>query len=77
MTRLQWFNYYIFQWFFFRITRIGYYYLWNDTFAQDAYGIMFPIVPGSGWGRDYQPTWYIRRRILKWKKTVKYHTPGR
>lgn len=53
MTILKLVNTFICQWFFFRIARIGN--TINNTYIQTHWGILYPVIPLSGWGCSYIP----------------------
>ena len=50
MTKLYILNYFILQWFFIRLCRK----MENDK--QVGWGILFPIVPTTGWKTNYIPS---------------------
>ena len=57
-TWVGWLNIIILQWFFIRL-----YYIENDQNIIENYGIMFPIVPLTGWWNNYFPTKYWKIKI--------------
>jgi hypothetical protein len=52
-TWIGWLNTFILQWFFVRL-----YYVENEQNVVQSYGLIFPIVPLTGWWSDYIPRKY-------------------
>lgn len=50
MSRLYFINFFIIQWFFIRICRFL-----DDDGIQTHWGILFPVVPLTGWWSSYIP----------------------
>jgi hypothetical protein len=66
MTRLEWINFFIVQWFFFRICRV------LEGEKQIGWGVMFPIVPLTGWDKvEYFPGDYAVLEITPKLRFVK------
>ena len=55
-------NKFIVQWFFIRICKFL-----DDSDKITHYGIIFPIVPLTGWGKPYKPTNYKSVKLVKVK----------
>jgi hypothetical protein len=61
MSKLQFVNFYFTQWLFFRICRFE-----DHRGRQTHWGILFPVIPWSGWdGRKYIPKNYLRIKLIK------------
>lgn len=60
MSKLKAINIFIVQWFFFRITRVI-----DDNDIQTHWGIIFPIIPLTGWRSKYIPRKYFSINIFK------------
>jgi hypothetical protein len=72
MTKLKFINFYIVQWFFFRICRFIEDDFTKDNFnKQTYYGILFPILPLTGWwmnikfiSNNFKPRNYYKWKIM-------------
>ena len=62
---LETLNYYFLQWFFIRL----YYEHYDDDITETpvAWGILFPIVPMTGWNSEFAPGKYRKFQLLKVK----------
>jgi hypothetical protein len=62
-SRLGWWNWVICQWFFFRICQFC-----DDFDNVSGYGILFPIIPLTGWDSPISSDFYPKkfRRIRLW-----------
>ena len=61
MSKLHFINFYFIQWFCFRICRFE-----DHRGRQTHWGILFPIIPLSGWGlRPYLPKKFWQIKLVK------------